>query len=71
VHLFTRAASTRASYDWEYGTDESVWTRVDVTVRADKELSGRAQGTRHFFRVRSVAKEGVGDWSQVLSWVVG
>jgi hypothetical protein len=71
VHLFARAARTRASYDWEYGTDETLWTRMDATVRADKELSGLAQGTRYFFRVRSVTKEGVGNWSQVLSLLVG
>jgi hypothetical protein len=71
VHLFARAARTRASYDWAYGADESLWTRIDSTVRADAEVSGLAPGTRYFFRVRSVTKEGVGNWSQVLSLIVG
>jgi hypothetical protein len=71
VHLFARAARTRASYDWEYGIDESTWTRLDSTVRADAELYGLAQGTRYFFRVRSVTKAGVGNWSQALSVLVG
>ena len=71
VRLFARAARTRAAYDWEYGTGESSWTRADSTVRADTELSGLAPGTRYFFRVRPVTKAGVGNWSQVLSLVVG
>jgi hypothetical protein len=71
VRLFARAERTRASYDWEYGTDESSWTRADSTVRANTELYGLARGTRYFFRVRPVTKEGVGNWSQVLCWVVG
>jgi hypothetical protein len=71
VRLFARAARTRASYDWEYGTDESSWTRADSTVRADTALYGLERGTRYFFRYRLVTRAGVGDWSRVLSWVVG
>ena len=71
VRLFARAERTRASYDWEYGTDETSWTRVDSTVRADAELYGLARGTRYFFRYRPVTKAGVGNWSQVLSFFVG
>jgi hypothetical protein len=70
VRLFVRAERTRASYDWEYGTDETSWTRIDSTVRADAELSGLSRGTRYFFRYRPVTKAGVGDWSQVVSLLV-
>jgi hypothetical protein len=61
VQLFARAERTRASYDWEYGTDETSWTRVDSTVRADAELYGLARGTRCFFRYRPVTRAGVGN----------
>jgi hypothetical protein len=71
VRLVARAAQGRASYDWEYGTDGSAWTRADSTVRADAELYGLARGTRYFFRCRLVTKAGVGNWGRVLSWVVG
>ena len=71
VHLWAKAERTRASYDWEYGTDESSWTRVDSTVRADTVLKGLTPALGYFFRYRSVTKAGVGDWSQVLSLFVG
>jgi hypothetical protein len=70
VRLFARAERARASYDGEYATDETSWTRADSTVRADSELHGLARGTRYLFRVRPVTKAGVGNWSQVLSFVV-
>jgi hypothetical protein len=71
VRIVARAAGTRASYDWEYGTDETSWTRADPTVRADTVLSGLKSATRYFFRYRPVTNAGVGNWSRVVSLAVG
>ena len=40
VHLFARAAKTRASYEWAYSVDGTSWTCTEPTVRADKVVDG-------------------------------
>ena len=70
VHLFARAAKTRASYEWQYRTPETPWTSAEPTVRADAVLSGLTPGVSYSFRYRAVTKAGVGDWSQVVSVMV-
>ena len=67
VHLFARAARGRASYDWQYGTDQDNWLLAAPTVRADAKLYGLAHGALYFFRYRTVTKEGISGWSQVVS----
>ncbi len=76
VHLFARAAKGRASYEWQYAkyaTDaksEDPWLFGPTTVRADATLHGLVRRVRYSFRVRTVTKEGVSDWSQVVSLLV-
>jgi len=71
VRLVARAAPTRASYDWQRSTDGTAWVDLARTVRADTELSGLAAGTRYLFRYRTLTRDGVGDWSRVVSLLVG
>ena len=70
VHLFARAAKGRASYDWQYSKGEEPWLFGPRTVRADVKLHGLARGAVYFFRYRTVTKEGVSDWSEVVSLLV-
>jgi hypothetical protein len=70
VHLFARAANGRASYDWQYSKGEDLWLFGPRTVRADVTLDGLVRGAVYFFRVRIVTKEGVSDWSPVVSLLV-
>ena len=70
VHLYARAAKTRASYDWAYSLDGVTWIVRPSTVRADTVIPNLAPRTRYFFRYRCVTKDGVGDWSQVVSILV-
>jgi hypothetical protein len=67
VHLWAKAPETRASFDRESGRSESTLNRADSTVRADTVLYGLVPGRWYFVRYRIVTKEGVGDWSPVLS----
>jgi hypothetical protein len=71
VRLVAKAPNVRASYDWQRGTDGVVWVDLERTMRADTEVTGLAAGTRHFFRYRTLTREGVGDFSQVVSLLVG
>ncbi len=70
VHLVARAEPTRASYQWEYGTEEGAWTPLDPTVRSDAKLHGLTSALPYFFRYRAVTKAGIGNWSQVVSFLV-
>jgi hypothetical protein len=67
VHLFARAAKGRASYDWRYSTDAQDWLFGPRTIRADVKLHGLVRAALYSFQVRAVTKEGVSDWSQVVS----
>jgi hypothetical protein len=71
VHLVARAAKTRASYDWQQSSDDVVWIDLPRTVRADAHVSGLVAGLRYWFRYRTVTREGVSDWSEVVSLFVG
>jgi hypothetical protein len=68
--LVARAATTRASYDWQLSTDGTLWVDLERTVRADAALTGLTAGRRYYFRYRTLTKDGVADWSQVVSLLV-
>ncbi len=70
VQRIAGAVARKASYDWQYSTDEKTWASAETTFRAKTTLVGLAAGTRYFFRFRARTPEGLGDWSRVLSWIV-
>ncbi len=70
VHLVARAERTRASYQWESRTEEGTWMPLEPTVRSDVKLHGLTPALSYFFRYRAVTKAGIGNWSQVVSWLV-
>jgi hypothetical protein len=69
--LVARSAARRASYEWQYSTDQKTWALGPVTLQARTEIVGLAAGTTYFFRVRPVTKSGEGNWSQTVSLLVG
>ena len=70
VVLVVRAITRKASYDWQYSTDEETWTSAETTFQAKTTLVGLAAGTRYFFRFRARTREGLRDWSRVISLIV-
>ena len=70
VHLVAKAAGDRASYDWQYGTDAKSWTVAPPTLQAKTDIQGLVPATLYYFRVRSLTKAGLGDFSQVGSLIV-
>jgi len=67
VHLIAKAAAHRASYEWQYSTDQKTWTVLPVTLQAKTDVGGLTVGTTHYFRVRPVTLTGEGNWTQVVS----
>ena len=70
VVLSAGAVARKASYDWQYSTDEETWTSGETTFKAKTTLLGLAAGTRYFFRFRARTPKGLRDWSRVLFLIV-
>ncbi len=71
VDLAVKAAAPRASYEWAWSSDGGhTWTPVAPTLKAKTTITGLPVATTCQFRYRSVTKDGVSDWSQVITLVV-
>ena len=62
AHAYARAATTRASYEWQYAPEGGAWVSLPRTVRADARLDGLVPGTTYSLRVRNLTKDGTSDW---------
>jgi hypothetical protein len=70
VKLIAKAVATRASYEWQYSTDQKTWTNAPSTLQSKTDILGLSTATAYFFRFRGVTKAGEASWSQVVSLVV-
>jgi hypothetical protein len=70
VNLAAKAPAHRASYAWQYSTDQKAWTSVPQTLQAKTGVSGLTAGTTYYFRVQVLTMTGEGDWSQIVSLLV-
>jgi hypothetical protein len=70
VNLAAKAPAHRASYAWQYSTDQKTWTSVPQTLQAKTGVSGLTAGTTYYFRVQVLTMTGGGDWSQIVSLLV-
>ena len=68
--LVAKAIARRASYDWQYSTDQKTWSEAPSTLQAKTIIDGLNPGTAYFFRFRCVTKVGEGAWSQIVSALV-
>jgi hypothetical protein len=67
VTLVAKAAATKAAYNWQYSTDQKTWTSLPETIQSKAGITGLTAGTLYYFRVQSVTKDGLGNWSQIVS----
>jgi hypothetical protein len=70
VNISAKAAGKRAAYTWQYSTDQKTWTSLPETIQAKTGIAGLTAGTTYYFRVQSVTKDGLGNWSQIVSLMV-
>jgi hypothetical protein len=70
VKLVAKAVAQRASYEWQYSTDQKAWTNVPATLQAKTAIAGLTSATTYYFRFRGVTKAGEGAYSQVVQIVV-
>lgn len=70
VNLAAKATAKKASYIWQYSTDQKTWTNVPQTLKAKTGVAGLTAGTQYYFRFQSVTPTGLGDFSQTVAMIV-
>jgi hypothetical protein len=70
VKLTAKAVAARASYEWQYSTDQKTWTNAPSSLQAKTVITGLTTGTTGYFRFRGVTKAGEGAYSQVVQILV-
>jgi hypothetical protein len=70
VKLIAKAPSHRASYEWQFSTDQKTWTNAPGTLQAKTTLVGLPSGTIHYFRFRAITKTGETAFSQAVQILV-
>src|SRR5579863_3979989 len=70
VKLLAKAVAHRASYEWQFSTDQKTWSNAPTTLQAKTVLVGLTSGTVTYFRFRGVTKTGEGPYSQVVQILV-
>jgi len=70
VKIVAKSVAPRASYEWQYSTDQKTWTNAPSTLQAKIAITGLTSGTVYNFRFRAVTKAGEGAYSQVVQILV-
>ncbi len=70
VTLMAKSARHRAAYSWEQSTDQKTWAVLPPTLEAKTHVVGLIPGTVYFFRVQSLRKAGLQNWSGAVSLMV-
>jgi hypothetical protein len=69
VSLIAQREKMAASYEWQCSLDGVTYVTALWTTKASAILRGLEQG-RRYFRMRSVTKQWMGDFGQVITFVV-
>lgn len=70
VLLVATAAAKTAVYFWEYSVDQVNWLIVPETLQANATIEGLSPVTKYYFRFRARTRKGLGNYSQVVGFVV-
>jgi len=70
IKLIAKAVAHRASYEWQYSTDQKTWTNAPASLQAKTAIAGQTSATTYYFRFRAVTKDGEGAYSQIVQLLV-
>jgi hypothetical protein len=70
VTVAAKAVAKSATYFWEYSTDQKTWTSLPMTAKAKTGLAGLTPATTYYFRFQAFTRAGLGDWSQIVTFLV-
>jgi hypothetical protein len=71
VELAAKSQGRNAHYHWQYSLDGKRWIDAPTTTTCRTTIKGLTVGTRYYFRFRCRTPKGLGDFSQVISHIVG
>jgi hypothetical protein len=67
VVLDAKALKAPVAYRWQMSTDQASWTDLPETFRAATMVAGLTPATTYYFRLRTMTREGLSEWSPVVS----
>jgi len=65
-----KAVARQATYYFSYSVDEKNWVSVPETMTCKITISGLTPGQTYYFRFRALTRKGMGDPSQIVSFLV-
>jgi hypothetical protein len=71
VDLAAKSRGRNAHYHWQYSLDGKRWIDAPTTTTCRTTITGLTAGTRYYFRFRCRTPKGLGNFSQVISCIVG
>lgn len=70
VKLVAKSAGSKATYEWRQSINGTDWTLLPVTLIAKAIVSGLNPGTRYYFQVRSLTRDGFSPWSSFVTIIL-
>ena len=68
--ITAKSAGKRVSYLWQQSVDGVVWTDLPATLQAKTTVTDLTPLQSYYFRFRPVLKDGLKDWSPMVSIIV-
>jgi hypothetical protein len=69
--LSAKSAGKKAAYNWRYSLDQKTWTSLPQTLVSKTGVSGLTAAMTYYFQFETqTTKGGVGEWGQVVSFLV-
>jgi hypothetical protein len=65
-----RSRGRGATYWWVYSVDQRSWATTPATRTATTGFANLTPGTTYYFRFQVLTPAGLGDWSQIISFMV-
>jgi len=65
-----KAVAKDATYYFSYSVDKTSWISIPDTMKSKVTISGLMPGQTYYFRFRALTRKGMGDPSQMVSFLV-
>ena len=70
VVLRAKALPGPVQYLWQMSTNQETWIDLEETFMSETSVDGLTPATVCYFRLRTLTKHGLSDWSQTVSIIV-
>ena len=70
VVLDCKALRRPVVYRWQMSTNQEAWSDLEESFKASLTVEGLTPATIYYFRLRTMTRNGLSDWSVVVSIIV-